>query len=276
MHDDELDRRAAVGGEIVRRAGALARDFHARRTEIAVRDKGGTDFVTAADLAVQDQLYRALEAAFPHDARFGEEGGEPAIDPERPTWVIDPIDGTSNFAHGRPGWCVSVAWHAGGRSLLGWVYDPLADELFHARRGRGAWLGERRLHCRRHATVAGAQLVFGLTRRAPATATLAAVERLTRDGASVRAYGVGALSIAYVGAGRCDAFFEAAISTWDVAAALLIAEEAGALANPAATAAADRAPFAVLAATPALYPRLAAELAFVDAAGPEPAARGLA
>ena len=266
MDPNELDRRAAVLPTLVRAAGATARHAYARRHLIDVRDKGVADFVTEADLAVQAQLYRALAARFPDDAFFGEEGDEPAVDPARPTWVVDPIDGTSNFAHGRPGWCVSVALRAGGESLLGAVYDPGQDELFHARRGEGAYVGDERLACRTHAEVAGAQLVFGLTRKAPPGATLGAVERLALGGASFRSFGVGALMIAYVGAGRIDGFFEAAIYAWDAAAATLIAEEAGALVNPGALSAADRAPFPVLVATPALYATLAAELPFLDTA----------
>jgi myo-inositol-1(or 4)-monophosphatase len=267
MDAPELDRRAEALAGLIRAAGGIARAAHARRHAIDVRDKGVADFVTEADLAVQAYLYRELAERFPDDAFFGEEGDEPAVDPARPTWVIDPIDGTSNFAHGRPGWCVSVGLRAGGESMLGAVYDPLRDELFHARRGGGAYLEADRLACRDHRALAGAQLVFGLTRKAPPQPTLAAVERLALEGASFRSYGVGALMIAYVGAGRIDGFFEAAIFAWDAAAATLIAEEAGAVVNPRARRAADRAPFAALAATPALYPRLAAELPFLQPAG---------
>lgn len=260
----DLDRRARALTALVREVGAMARDAYARRHAIDVRDKGTADFVTEADLAVQARLYRDLAARFPDDAFFGEEGSEPAVDPARPTWVIDPIDGTSNFAHGRPGWCVSVALRHRGESVLGAVYDPLQDELFHARRGHGAYVGDEPLACRTHDAVAGAQLVFGLTRKAPPQATLAAVQRLALAGASFRSYGVGALMIAYVGAGRIDGFFEAAIFAWDAAAATLIAEEAGAVVNPRARTAGDRAPFPALVATPALYARLAAELAFLE------------
>ncbi len=263
MDPNELDRRAAVLPALVRAAGATAREAYARRHVIDVRDKGVADFVTEADLAVQAQLYHGLAAHFPNDAFFGEEGDEPAVEPARPTWVIDPIDGTSNFAHGRPGWCVSVALCHGGASVLGAIYDPVQDELFTARRGGGARLDEAPLACRTHATIAGAQLVFGLTRKAPPHATLGAVERLALEGGSFRSFGVGALMIAYVGAGRIDGFFEAAIYAWDAAAATLIAEEAGARVNPGALSARDRAPFPVLVATPALYARLAAELAFL-------------
>jgi myo-inositol-1(or 4)-monophosphatase len=260
----DLDRRARALPPLVREAGATARAAYARRGALEVRDKGVADFVTAADVAVQDQLYRALAERFPEDAFFGEEGNEPAVDPRRPTWVIDPIDGTSNFAHGRPGWCVSVGLRADGESVLGAVYDPLQDELFHARRSAGAWLDGERLACRRHAGVAGAQLVFGLTRKAPPQPTLAAVERLSLRGGSFRSYGVGALMIAYVGAGRVDGFFEAAIYAWDAAAATLIAEESGAIVSARARTAGDRAPFPVLVATPALYSTIAAELAFLE------------
>jgi myo-inositol-1(or 4)-monophosphatase len=267
MTPSELDRRAAVVADLVRRAGAMAVAIRREPQTLALRDKGGADFVTAADTAVQDFLYRELAACFPDDAFFGEEGSEPRIDPARPTWVIDPIDGTSNFAHGRPGWCVSVALRHGGESRLGAVYDPVADELFHARRGAGARLGEQPLRCRDHAAVAGAQLVFGLTRKASPAATVAAVERLALAGASFRAYGVGALTIAQVGAGRVDGFFEARIFTWDVAAAALIATEAGAVVSPGASRADDRDGFPILVATPALYATLARELPFVAEAG---------
>ena len=263
MDDEQLKRRAAALGPLMRAAGAVARAALNSADGLELRDKGVADFVTAADLAVQAQLYRELAARFPEDAFFGEEGDEPAVDPARPTWVIDPIDGTSNFAHGRPGWCVSAALVQGGRSRLAAVYDPLQDELFEARRGGGAWLGERRLTCRRHDRIAGAQLVFGLTRKAPPGATLAAVERLALEGGSFRSFGVGALMITYVGAGRIDGFFEAAIYAWDAAAATLVAEEAGAVVSPRARSAFDRAPFPALVATPALYPRLAAELPFI-------------
>jgi myo-inositol-1(or 4)-monophosphatase len=223
-HDD-ITRRLAAAEAAVREAGALALRMQAQALEIEW--KGELDFVTPADHALEALLTERLAAPF-GDAVFGEEAGGAMADP---LWIVDPIDGTYNYAHGLPHWCVSVGFVAGGALELGVIYDPVRDELFAARRGHGATLNGAAIRVA-GATAAERPLVeIGASNRLPFADYLALVGRVVASGCEFRRLGSGALGMAWVAAGRSGGYCELHINAWDVVAGLLLVREAGGWTN---------------------------------------------
>ena len=223
----------ALAVEIAREAGALAIRRRAEGVAIAATKSAAADIVTEADREVEALIRARLAAARPHDGFLGEETGA-----ERGTsgitWVVDPIDGTVNYAYGIPVWAVSIAAVSGDPDPRLWtaeaaaVYAPATDELFHAVRGGGAWLGDERLAVNAERGVAGALLATGFGYD-PAThagdlARVARVMPLARD---LRRIGAASLDLAYVAAGRLDGYFERGLNPWDHAAGALLMTEAG-------------------------------------------------
>ncbi|WP_438354116.1 inositol monophosphatase family protein [Microbacterium sp. CJ88] len=223
----------ALAVEIAREAGALAIRRRAEGVAIAATKSAAADIVTEADREVEALIRARLAAARPHDGFLGEETGA-----ERGTsgitWVVDPIDGTVNYAYGIPVWAVSIAAVSGDPDPRLWtaeaaaVYAPATDELFHAVRGGGAWLGDERLAVNAERGVAGALLATGFGYD-PAThagdlARVARVMPLARD---LRRIGAASLDLAYVAAGRLDGYFERGLNPWDHAAGALLVTEAG-------------------------------------------------
>lgn len=221
---------AGAGLEAARRAAEEAGRLLLRRfaTRPRVRYKGAADIVTAADGASERLLRRRLKGA----PFLGEEGGGPSVGDlarlER-AWVVDPLDGTVNFAHGNPVFSVSVALVAHGRPVLGVVHDPTRRETFLARRGGGAWLGSRRLSVSRQGRLAAALLSTGFSyqRGSRLARSLARFARLHHAARAVRRPGSAAIDLAYVAAGRFDGFWETGLKPWDTAAGRLLVEEAG-------------------------------------------------
>lgn len=189
-----------------------------------VAEKLAGELVTDADVAIEQALHAALKELFPHDSIFGEECG--GVFSAR-TWIIDPIDGTSNFQAGVPFWCISVALWDGSCPLLGAVYDPNRDEMFTAISGMGAWLNGTKIRICNRNTLRRSMICFGLTAKRPASVTLEAVTNLANASCSIRAQGSGALSMCQIAAGRQHGFVEAAIHIWDVAASCIVLNEAG-------------------------------------------------
>lgn len=218
--------------EIAREAGALARRRRAEGVRISATKSALADIVTAADREVEELIRARLVAARPDDGFLGEESGA-----ERGasgiTWVVDPIDGTVNYAYGIPHYAVSIAAVSGEpdpaqwTALAGVVYTPVVDELFRAARGEGAWLGEAQLSVSRP-TDAGALLATGFGYD-PATheGDLERVRRVMPLARDLRRGGAASLDLAYVAAGRLDGYFERGLNAWDHAAGALLVEEAG-------------------------------------------------
>ena len=195
-----------------------------------VRTKGVADIVTDADVASERLIRRRLASAFPGIPVLGEEGGGPASDAGIPRlWIVDPLDGTVNFAHGNPVFSVSIALVERGRSVAGVVHDPTRGETFSAGRGRGAWLGARRLAVTRRAVLAESLLSTGFSyqRGARLERSLRRFNRFHHAARAVRRPGSAALDLAYVAAGRFDGFWEDGLKPWDVAAGVLLVAEAG-------------------------------------------------
>ncbi|MBV7410562.1 inositol monophosphatase family protein [Maritimibacter sp. DP1N21-5] len=215
-----------------RKAGrSLVKDF--REVEnLQVSMKGAGDFVSKADLAAEEIIKAELMEARPNYGWLGEEGGgEEGKDPTR-RWIVDPLDGTTNFLHGLPHWAVSIALEHKGEIVAGVVYDPAKDEMFFAEKGAGSWLNDKqrlRVSGRRELiqSIFATGVPFG--GRADLPQTLQDLARIMPTCAGVRRWGAAALDLAYVAAGRYEGFWERRLNPWDLAAGLLIVKEAGGL-----------------------------------------------
>lgn len=212
--------------KLAREAGAIAhRTFGTSETKM----KGRHDVVTEADREVERFIRAGLAKGFPDDVIVGEEeGGGGSGDL---VWLIDPIDGTANYARGIPHYCVSIGLVQGTQPILGAIYDPSFDELYAAAPGKGAWLNDRPMRVSEVNRMDAATVECGWSTRRPSEEYLALVTRLFEAGAQVKRSGSGALGLAYVAAGRHEAYAEMHINAWDCAAGIAIVREAGGLAN---------------------------------------------
>jgi myo-inositol-1(or 4)-monophosphatase len=199
------------------------------RLGTAIHKKGRIDLVTAADLEVEAAFRALIATRFPTHAVLGEEGDSSAGPPSRCRWIIDPVDGTTNFAHGLQLFGVSIAFEADGVVEAGVVYDPTADELFTAERGLGAWLNGRRIRVSEASTLVDSLLCTGFpySVREDRQRHLRMFGAFLEEAQGVRRLGSAALDLCYVAAGRLDGYWEEKIHPWDVAAGALIVEEAG-------------------------------------------------
>lgn len=214
-----------------RKAGrSLVKDF--REVEnLQVSAKGAGDFVSKADIAAEHILKEELMGARPNYGWLGEEtGAEDGKDPTR-RWIVDPLDGTTNFLHGLPHWAVSIALEHKGEIVAGVIFDAAKDELYFAEKGAGAWMNETRLRVsgrhRMSEAVFATGVPFGTKRTLPAT--LLDLGRLMPQCAGVRRWGAASLDLAYVAAGRYDGYWERELSAWDIAAGVILVKEAGGL-----------------------------------------------
>jgi myo-inositol-1(or 4)-monophosphatase len=220
----------AIG--IAREAGELAARRRREGVAIAATKSGIADIVTEADREVEALIRRRIAEARPDDGFLGEESGASDATSEI-TWVVDPIDGTVNYAYGIPQYAVSIAAVSGSADPATWtaeaavVFNPASGELFHAHRGRGAWLGDDPIQVSETGP-AGALLATGFgydpATHAPALERLARVMPLARD---IRRIGSAALDLAFVACGRFDGYYERGLNPWDHAAGVLLVEEAG-------------------------------------------------
>ena len=217
-----------------RKAGrALLKDFQ-EVEQLQVSVKGAGDFVTKADIGAEQIIKSELMNARPTYGWLAEEGGaEEGQDPTR-RWIVDPLDGTTNFLHGLPHWAVSIALEHKGQVVAGVVYDPSKDELFFAEKGTGAWMNESRLRVSGRSKMIESVFATGLPfgGRSDLPVTLQELARLMPTCAGVRRWGAAALDLAYVGAGRYDGIWERRLNAWDLAAGMIIVREAGGLVEP--------------------------------------------
>ncbi|MBC6436736.1 MAG: inositol monophosphatase [Rhodobacteraceae bacterium] len=217
-----------------RKAGrALVKDFR-EVEQLQVSVKGPGDFVTRADRNAEQILRDELLGARPNYGFLGEEGTDiHGADPTR-RWIVDPLDGTTNFLHGMPHWAVSIALEHKGEIVAGTVFDPVKDEMFYAEKGQGAWLNNsRRLRVSSRRRMIECVFATGVPfgGRASLPATLQDLTHLMPQCAGVRRWGAAALDLAYVAAGRYDGYWERGLNPWDMAAGLLLVRESGGLAE---------------------------------------------
>ncbi len=217
-----------------RRAGrSLVRDF-GEIEKLQVSTKGPGDFVSKADIKAEAIIHEDLTEARPNYGWMGEESVEvKGADPTR-RWIVDPLDGTSNFLHGLPHWAVSIGLEHKGEIVIAVVFDPVKDEMFTAEKGAGCWLNDNRLRVSGRSTMIEMLFATGLPfgGRADLPETLQDLARILPTCAGVRRWGAAALDLAYVAAGRYDGFWERNLHPWDIAAGLLLVKEAGGLTAP--------------------------------------------
>src|SRR5580704_7676151 len=219
---------------IAREAGARLREFLAQGVETEY--KGDVDLVTVADRTVEKLIRGRLREAFPGHGVYGEEGTRERLEGEF-RWYVDPLDGTTNFAHGFPQFCVSMGLEhrpaatkpgEDGTLAAAVIYDPMRDELFTAERGRGAMLNGKPMHVSRIGQLAEALLATGFpSRKRLASPNIHFYQEFTLRSHGVRRAGSAALDLAYVATGRIDGFWEFNLNPWDTAAGILLIEEAG-------------------------------------------------
>ncbi len=226
-HDSlDLDRAADVAADVARSAGALLRER--ARSVREIRHKGVIDIVTDVDEASERLIRERILSAFPMHTILGEEGGSVAGTSSRYRWIVDPLDGTTNYAHGFPFYCVSIGLEADGVMEVGAVYDPSRDELFFARRGRGATLNGEPMQVSTNDELGSSLLATGFPYdRSLFKRALDGFETLCLKSLAVRRAGSAALDLCYVACGRLDAYWEFTVMPWDVAAGSLLVSEAG-------------------------------------------------
>jgi myo-inositol-1(or 4)-monophosphatase len=215
-----------------RKAGrSLARDF-GEVEQLQVSIKGPANFVSAADHKAEDIIYKELAKARPGYGFLMEERGELRGDDETHRWIVDPLDGTTNFLHGIPHFAISIGLEREGVMVAGVVYNPATDELFTAEKGKGAFLNDRRrLRVAGRKTLADAVVVTGIPHRGRPghPKFLDEMKSVMMEVAGLRRSGSAALDMAYVAAGRYDGYWERGLKAWDLAAGIVLVREAGGL-----------------------------------------------
>jgi myo-inositol-1(or 4)-monophosphatase len=214
-----------------RRAGTVINRATFDIDRIKVSEKGHNDFVTEVDKAAEQAIIEVLKTAYPDHAFLGEESGPSSNlhDENENVWIIDPIDGTTNFIHGFPQYCVSIALQQRGHITQAVVYDPTRNDLFTATKGAGAYLNEKRIRVSRRDKMAESLIGTGFPYRDTDQLDeyMKMFRIMTERCAGLRRPGAAALDLAYVACGRLDGFFEKGLQTWDMAAGSLLITEAG-------------------------------------------------
>jgi myo-inositol-1(or 4)-monophosphatase len=233
-----------------------------RVDQLQVERKGRNDFVTQVDRGAEAEIIKTIRKAYPQHAVLGEEGGQ---DGEHEVlWIVDPLDGTTNFLHGLPHFAVSIGIQVKGKLEHGVIYAPATQDLYCATRGSGATLNNRRIRVSGATDLSTALIGTGVPiRAANLDAYLPMLRKVVENTAGVRRAGSAALDLAYVAAGRLDAFWELNLKPWDIAAGLVLVQEAGGIISEIYGAKEPLDTGNVLAATPKLHPFLSEALAEV-------------
>ena len=222
-----LDTRFHVASALAREAGEIAKRRFVDRTSFTVGLKGPQDYLTEVDGEVERLIATRLHRLFPEDGFIGEEGEGRVGHQGAPVWVVDPIDGTANFARGVPHFCVSIAAIVGREIEIGVIYDPMMDELFAARRGAGASLNAVQMRVSDTTDLKAASIEVGWNMRNGADEFIGLMSRIVALGSGVVRSGSGALGLAHVAAGRRDGYVENHMNAWDCLAAIALVREAG-------------------------------------------------
>lgn len=248
-----------VAVRAARAAGAIINHAALDLEGVRVAQKRVGDFVTEVDRASEEAIIDTLLAAYPQHGILAEESGAERSAPGADhVWIIDPLDGTTNFIHGFPVYCISIALAVRGRIEQAVIYDPTRNDLFTATRGRGAFMNDRRIRVSSRRHLPECLLATGLPHRAgdDFTTPLQLLKELMPRTAGLRRAGAAALDLAYVAAGFVDGFFEKNLKPWDVAAGSLLVTEAGGLMGNFSGGAFDMEAGEFLAANPRIYAQL--------------------
>ena len=259
-----------IAVKAARRAGSIINRAALDRTQLEIHSKRANDFVTQVDKSAEAAIIEVIRQAFPDHAVLGEESGAhpgksggsaKAAEPEY-RWIIDPLDGTTNFIHGFPQYCVSIALQHRGTTQHGVVYDPAKNELFTASKGRGAFLDDRRVRASKCVQLKDALVGTGFPFKEMTRLDLymKQLRHLMQNCSGVRRAGAAALDLAYVAAGRLDGFWEMGLAPWDMAAGALMIQEAGGLVGDLSGEANYLESGDIAAATPKVFPQLLAAL----------------
>jgi myo-inositol-1(or 4)-monophosphatase len=258
--NDRLDERYTFGAALIDEAATLAQRYFESQESLTVRSKGTQDVVSEADTEVEQLIRRAVEARFPDDAFFGEEFGHNEVEGAEAIWIVDPIDGTQPFLSELSSWCVSIGFAWQGRLEMGFLAAPARAEVFLGRRGHGATLNGRPIHVSGSTRLDDGLLSIGMSPRIGAEEIVPIVDALLRQGVVYYREGSGALSLAYVAAGRLIGYIESHLNSWDGAAGVAIVEAAGGVVNDFLTPESLLAGGPIVATNEALFPALAAVL----------------
>jgi myo-inositol-1(or 4)-monophosphatase len=241
---------------IARQAGSILRSGYGKKHTI--KHKGAIDLATEIDQKSESLIINSIQSQFPDHSILAEESGK-HIGLEQHQWIIDPLDGTTNYAHDVPIFCVSIAYAKNGEVVLGVIYDPLRDDCFTVEKGKGAYLNNTRLSVSDASDLKQSLLVTGFPYNTSNDRldNLDFFTRFSRLSQGVRRLGSAALDLAYVAAGRFDGFWELHLSTWDIAAGALMVEEAGGkVTNIDGESVFGTSPHSILAASPLLHSQM--------------------
>lgn len=214
-----------------RNAGDLIQRSSLNIEKLTVDQKSRNDYASEVDRAAEQEIIKVIRTAFPDHGILAEESGETKGNDY--TWIIDPLDGTTNFLHGFPHYAVSIALKNKNKLEIGVIYDPTRDELFTAERGGGAMLNNRRIRVTKQNTMRGALIGTGFPFKTMENIEpyLGMFKAVCADAAGIRRAGAAALDMAYVACGRLDAYWEIGVKEWDIAAGVLLVQEAGGVAT---------------------------------------------
>jgi myo-inositol-1(or 4)-monophosphatase len=219
-----------IATKAARRAGDIIMRGLDRLDTVTITEKQPNDFVTDVDQRAEQTIINIIRQSYPNHGILAEESGNSETSDDY-LWIIDPLDGTRNFIHGLPHFCVSIAVKFKGRIEIGLVYDPVRQEIFTASRGEGAKLNDRRIRVSDRTELNGAFLATGFPARTQSNSDkqLTILKTLNQESVDLRQPGSAALDLAYVAAGRFDGYWEFDLCPWDIAAGILLVKEAGGL-----------------------------------------------
>ena len=224
---DDITKRYAAAQSIAREAGALGLRYFNSFDTLTIESKSHQDFVSEADKNVETLVRAAITKAFPDDAIVGEEDA-PTTGTSGFTWVIDPIDGTTNFIHGIPQWCVAIAIVQNAQTVVGVIHDPVHDECNHAMRGNGAFCNDKPIRVLSGRPLTNGSLGIGFSGRTRASGNvITLIDLITKAGGVFWRNGSGALSLAYVAQGKLLGYVEEHMNAWDCLAGQMMIVEAG-------------------------------------------------
>lgn len=223
-----LELRLLFAKETAKSAGDIALQYYKNIKQLTVVSKGMQDMATEADVETEAFIRGQVATAYPEDDFFGEESsGDFVSNGSSGVWVVDPIDGTQPFINGINSWCISMAYIVGRDIQIAVTYDPNNDEMFYSQRGKGAYLNDQKLTCATAQSFAEGLISIGYSNRVTVDQTVVPLRKILAQQGMFHRSGSGALSLAYVAAGRLLGYFEPHMNIWDSAAGILLVEEAG-------------------------------------------------